>query len=163
MQTNNIQKKQFSDGRAEKPQLNQVLMSFHCLDFYDELRTSLKNVLNANIGLATIKKPKRRNISTAITVFYHLFNFNRSLLSSDTECSDVDTGKLLQLANKVNDGRAEDVLYDCLAVWVHDYFNEKATRGFTKLVLTNIKLLNLFIDECEKIGNALEEMEVSNG
>lgn len=161
MQTNNNQKIMLPDGRAEKPQLNQVLMSFHCLDIYNELRTSLKNVLNANIGLATIKKPKRRNISDAITVFYMLFKLNRSLLCSSTERIDFDTGKLLLLANEVNDGRAEDVLYDCLAVWVHDYFNEKATKGFIKLVSTNIKLLNLFVDECEKVGNALE-MEVSN-
>lgn len=164
MQTNNNQENQLPKGRAEKIHLDELINKFHLLDFYDQLRSSIKEVLNANIGKVTSQKPKRTDISDAVTLFYQLFKFHKSLLKhSGIELNSLSTDKLMILAKELDENEVEDVVFDCLAIWIYDYFNELATADFAKDVSSKFKALNLFIDECEKIGNALEEMEVSNG
>lgn len=157
---------QFSDERSEKIQLDQLISSFHCSITYDMLRSSLKKVLKSNIGSVIIKKPKRSDISVAVNQLCCLFKFTRELLAyscSECELNKLSTDKLMSLANEVNENQTEGVVMGCLAVWIKDFSDEKASLDFAKHISSKFKLLKLFIDECEKIGNALEEMEVSNG
>lgn len=160
---NNISKNELPNGRAEEIQIEQLIKSFHLAAEYDDIRCLLKKIKKANIGSVLFGKPKRSDISQAVNQFYHLFRFSRSLAAFNTsECSLMQSLKLI--TNEViEDNAIEDTLFDCLAIWVKDYCDEKPSFEFAKDIMAKFKTLNLFIDECERIGCALNKSEVSNG